>query len=324
MLREMMRYNRTAIALAAFAAAGCGGGDQRAGSDAAAAAGDTASAPAGPSARVVTTVDSLDGPESARWDPEQKIWFIANVNGQPAQKDNNGYIARVTGDGKVDSLKFIGGGRSGVVLNAPKGMAIVGDTLWVADIDVVRGFNRKTGKLVSNVRVPGAKFLNDITVGPDGIYVTDTGVEFGPSGEPKHPGPDAVYKITGRRATTAMKFDGEPGPNGITWDSAVSRCCFVPFQDKAITAWAPGDSAPQKIAEGPGLQDGVEAFGGGRFLVTAWADSSLSVLSEGKLTKLAGDLPSAADLGYDRESGRVVVPQLMEDMVTILQVDAGQ
>jgi hypothetical protein len=310
---------------ATLGAAACGGGSgaRQAGDTGGAA--DTASAsPAGPSARSIGTVDSLQGPEAARWDPDLQVWFVSNVNGGPGAKDNNGYISRLKPDGAMDSLKFIAGGRGGVTLNAPKGLAIVGDTLWVADIDAVRGFNRKTGKPVASIRVPGSTFINDLAVGPDGIYATDTGVEFTADGGSKHPGPDAVYRIAGRKATTAVKFEGQPGPNGITWDSAGSRFVIVPFGDKAISAWAPGDSTPQKIAEGPGMQDGVEPFGAGRFLVTSWVDSSLSIISEGKVTKLAGDLPGAADLGYDRQSGRVLVPQLTENKVAILQVDAGQ
>jgi sugar lactone lactonase YvrE len=308
---------------AALLAGACGGGGDRSAADSTVAAADTA-APSGPTARAIATIDSLDGPEAARWDPDLNLWFIANVNGGPGAKDNNGYISRLSSTGAVDSLKFVAGGRDRVTLNGPKGMVIVGDTLWVADIDVVRGFDRKTGASVANIRVPGATFLNDIAVGPDGIYVTDSGIRFGADGQMSHPGPDAVYKIAGRTVTTAVRFDGEPAPNGITWDSAGRRFVIVPFGDKAISAWTPGDSTPQKIGEGPGMQDGIEEFGGGRFLVTAWADSSLSVLSEGTLTKLAGDLPGAADLGYDPESGRVAVPQLTENKVQIFEVTAGE
>jgi len=314
-------YTRLGLA-AALGTAACGGGE-RPGTGDAASAGDTAAA-AGPTAERLVTVDSLEGPEAARWDPDQDVWFVSNVNGNSGAKDNNGYITRLAADGSIDSLKFIAAGRNRVTLHAPKGMAIVGDTLWVADIDAVRGFNRKTGAPVASINVKGAKFLNDIATGPDGIYVTDTGVSFGADGQMTHPGPDAVYLIAGRKVSTAVVFDGEPGPNGITWDSAGSRFIIVPFADKAITAWAPGDSTPQKIADGPGMQDGVEAFGAGRFLVTSWADSSLSVLSEGKMTKLAGNLPGGADIGYDRENGRVAVPQLTENQVQIFQIDAGE
>jgi sugar lactone lactonase YvrE len=323
MPHQSSRSRGIVLLAAAMFAGGCGGGADRPAADPAAAAADT-SAPAGPTARAVATVDSLDGPEAARWDPDLNLWFIANVNGGPGAKDNNGYISRLTSTGAVDSLKFVAGGRDKVTLNGPKGMVIVGDTLWVADIDVVRGFDRKTGASVANIRVPGATFLNDIALGPDGIYVTDSGIRFGPDGTMSHPGPDAVYKIAGRTVSTAVTFDGRPAPNGITWDSAGRRFVIVPFGDKAISAWTPGDSTPQRIGEGPGMQDGVEEFAGGRFLVTAWADSSLSVLSEGKLTKLAGDLPGAADLGYDPASGRVAVPQLTENKVQIFEVSPGR
>ena len=320
-MSQPSRMSRLALSGALLLAA-CGGGERKT-ADADSAAADTA-APRGPTATAIVTVDSLDGPEAARWDSDLKVWWVANVNGGPGAKDNNGYLSRISADGKIDSLKFVAGGRNKVTLHAPKGMAIVADTLWVADIDVVRGFNRKTGASVASIRVPGAKFLNDISVGPEGLYVTDTGVIFTADGKTDHPGPDAVYRIAGRTVTTAVKFDGQPGPNGITWDSAGGRFVVVPFGDKSISSWAPGDSTPQKIGEGPGMQYGVEEYGGGRFLVTAWADSSLTVLSEGKFTRLAGDLPGAADLGYDPVSGRVAVPQLTENKVQIFQIDAGR
>ena len=319
-MSQPSRLSRVAL-VGALLLAACGG--ERKPGDADTVAADTA-APRGPSATPVATVDSLDAPEAVRWDPDLNLWWVANINGNPSGKDNNGYISRISADGTVDSLRFVAGGRNKVTLNAPKGMVIVADTLWVADIDAVRGFHRKTGEPVASIRVPGAAFLNDITVGPEGLYVTDSGVRYGPGGKTTHPGPDAVYRIAGRTVSTAVKFDGQPSPNGITWDSAGGRFVIVPFNDKAISSWVPGDSTPQKIGEGPGMQDGIEEFGGGRFLVTAWADSSLSVLSEGKLTRLAGNLPGPADLGYDPASGRVAVPQLTENKMQIFQIDAGR
>src|SRR5215218_2426529 len=159
-------------------------------------------------------VRGLQAPEAARWDFDQNVWFVANINGDPFGKDNNGFIARLTADGKLDSLKFIAGGRGGVTLNAPKGMAIVGDTIWVADIDAVRGFNKRTGAAAGSIRVPGAKFLNDITAGPDGtLYITDSG--FGPKFS--HPGPDRIYQIKNKKTTVAFESKDLAGPNGITF-----------------------------------------------------------------------------------------------------------
>ncbi len=317
-----MRQQILLLAIVAMGTAACGGERKPADTPAA----DTAApGPAGPTARLIKTVeDSLQAPEAARWDPDQKIWFVANINGAPSTKDNNGFISRLKPDGTVETLKFIEGGKKGVTLNGPKGMAITGDTLWVCDIDAVRGFNRKTGALVANIKVPGAVFINDITTAPDALYATDTGVILAADAPPKHPGPDAIYKIAGRKATTAYKFDGQPGPNGITWDPNGERLIVAPFGDKSISAWTPGDSAARKIGEGPGMFDGIESFGPDQFLVTSWTDSSLNVLADGQMKKLVGGIAGPADIGYDREAGVVAIPQLSENKLALIQVSAAQ
>ena len=311
------------LTLAALALLAACGGERKETAQA-----DTTSAAAPPAeaapaeARTIGTAKDLQNPESVRWDAEQGVWFVANVNGNPSDKDNNGYISRLKPDGSPDSLKFVAAGRGKVTLNAPKGMTIVADTLWVADIDAVRGFNRKTGAPVASITVPGAKFLNDVTAGPDGIYITDTGVHFGAGGKMTHPGPDRVFKIAGRKVTTALTFKGQPGPNGITWDSTASRFVVVPMSDSTIVSWAPGDSAPQPVAKGPPMMDGVEPLGGGRYLVTSWADSSLNLVADGKVTRLAGQIASPADIGFDRADGKVAVPQLMSTTVELLDVSS--
>ena len=94
--------------------AACGGGGEAGGG---AGTADTAAAAAkrAPTAAIALTVDSLDAPEAARFDPELEVYFVANINGSPLGKDGNGYISRLTREGKVDSLRFIAGGRGGAL-----------------------------------------------------------------------------------------------------------------------------------------------------------------------------------------------------------------
>jgi hypothetical protein len=149
------------------------------------------------------TVEGFQTPESVKWDSAQDVYFVSNINGAPNAKDGNGFISRVGPGGRVLDSAFIKG------LNAPKGMALVGDTLWVADIDQVRAFNARTAAPVATVPVPGAIFLNDIAAAPDGsLYVTDTAVRFGANGQIEHPGTDQIFRIAAdRTVTVALKSD---------------------------------------------------------------------------------------------------------------------
>jgi sugar lactone lactonase YvrE len=267
--------------------------------------------------RKVGETGNLQGPESARYDRDLDVWFVSNVNGSPTGKDNNGYISRLRPDGTPYSLKFIEGGKKGVTLNAPKGLALKGDTLWVADIDYARAFNKRTGAAIANVTARGrVKFLNGAAVGPDGaIYMTDTGVIFGPKGEISHPGPDQVVRVTRAGVTTALTSPKLEGPNGITWDAREKRLVIVSFLGKGIYSWKPGEKEPRSIGSGPGQQDGVVALPDGRLLVTSWADSSLFVIAKGQSRKVATGIASPADIDFNEKDSRVAVPQLMANKV---------
>ena len=270
--------------------------------------------------RKVGETPNLQGPESARYDRDLDVWFVSNINGTPLQKDNNGYISRLRPDGTPYTIKFIEGGKKGVTLNAPKGLAINGDTLWVADIDVARAFNKRTGALIANVNAR-ARFLNGATVGPDGaIYMTDTGVLFGSKGEVSHPGPDQVFRITRGGAKAVLTSPKLEGPNGITWDSRQRRFVIVSFLGKGIYGWKPGDKDVESIGSGPGQQDGVVFLPDGRLLVTSWTDSSLFVLENGQARKVVPKVPSPADIDVDPKDSRVAVPLLLENRVELWEV----
>jgi sugar lactone lactonase YvrE len=267
--------------------------------------------------RKVGETANLQNPESARYDRDLDVWFVSNVNGAPTAKDNNGYISRLRPDGTPYNVKFIEGGKKGVTLNAPKGLAISGDTLWVADIDYARAFNKRTGAAIANVTIRGrVKFLNGAAVGPDGaIYMTDTGIVFGAKGELSHPGPDQVLRVTRGGVTVALATAKLEGPNGITWDSKENRFVIVSFTGNGIYAWKPGDKDIKSLGSGPGQQDGVAVLPDGRILATSWADSSLFVLDKGKSRKVASGIASPADIDFDEKDSRVAVPQLLMNKV---------
>ena len=65
------------------------------------------------------TPNDLNNPESVVYAPKQNVLFVSNIDGKPDQKDQNGFISKVSpSNGSIVELNWITG------LNAPKGMAI--------------------------------------------------------------------------------------------------------------------------------------------------------------------------------------------------------
>lgn len=277
------------------------------------------------SATHIATVSGFKTPESVKYDAEQDVYFVSNINGNPNQKDGNGFIAKVTGENPASMTMFIEGGKNGVTLNAPKGMAINGDTLWVADIDAVRGFDRKTGKPLANIELASLKatFLNDVTVGPDGIYVTDTGIHFDEKGAMTHPGTDMVIRISNGKSEAVLKGDAlkaAGGPNGIYYDAKGGVILIGGFSGKDLVSFKPGSTTLTTVASGPGSYDGLEMLGDGRILVTSWADSSVSVVKNAQVHKLISAQNAPADIGVDGKRMRVAIPRFNENTVEIFAI----
>lgn len=265
-------------------------------------------------------------PESVRYDAALDAYFVSNIDGVPSNKDNNGFIARLDAANPTTPTVVVKGGEDGATLHAPKGMAIAGDTLWVADIDAVRAFDKITGATLATIDLAplGATFLNDVAIAPDGVvYVTDTGIRISDTGEVTHPGKDRVFAISGGKASVALEGDEIlTRPNGIAWDATGGRFILVPFGGNGISAWKPGETTVGSVATGPGTYDGVEVLADGRILVTSWADSSLNVVSNGALTRLAGGLEAPADIGVDTKRSRVAVPRFNAGRIDYVAIPA--
>ncbi|MFN2567344.1 MAG: SMP-30/gluconolactonase/LRE family protein [Gemmatimonadaceae bacterium] len=264
--------------------------------------------------RVLTILGARD-PESVRYDPDQDAYFISMMNGFGSVKDNNGYIVRVPAGEPSQLTMFAESGKNGVTLNAPKGMAIHGDTLWVADIDVLRGFDRRSGAPVATIDFAAQRptLLNDVALGPDGrIYVTDTGIQMTEFGV-IYAGGDRVFAVGPRRSISVIAEGSRLGrPNGITWDGRGKRWLVVTFDPFSSTLYTlrEGDTARTVLARGKGKWDGVEALADGRILVSSWSDSSVHILgADGKQTaQVIRPVPEPADIGVDTRRGQVAVP----------------
>ena len=268
------------------------------------------------SARLIASPASFSSPEAVRYDPAQDVYFVTNWGtGSPDAKDNNGFISRMSPDGAVQQPRFIAGGSSGATLHSPRGMTIVGDTLWVADADAVRGFNRLTGAPVATADFSAFKlgFLNDIAADGATLYVTDTGT-------------DQIYRIAGRRVTVALHDPALGKPNGITWDASGRRFIVVPYGgDSVIKAWTPGVNSLTVVGKGTSNKyDGVEILSADRILVSSQGDSSLHLFSGGTGRAIVHTGGAPADIAVDTKRNRVAVPFVDRNLVEIWQLPAAR
>ena len=273
----------------------------------------------------VFTIEGLYGPESAKYDAEQDVWFISNMVGEGSAKDGEGYILKVHADDRHNVEIFAAGGRNGVELNAPKGMAIHGDTLWVADIDVLRAFSRFDGRPLAMIDLApeGAVLLNDMLVLPDGsLRVTDTGIMMTDKGV-LHPGGQKILAIgPGRRVTEVAHGDSLREPNGLAWNERTKRWVVVGFHPfrSVVYSLAGTDSARQRLAEGKGKFDGIEMTADGGMLVTSWSDSSVHLFANGHDEQIIRGLAFPADLGADPRRNQLAIPLPMHGRVEIWQL----
>jgi sugar lactone lactonase YvrE len=279
---------------------------------------------AAPSASKLGETTGMKTPESVKYDADLDVFYVANISGNPSQKDGNGFIARVRADSPSVVTTLVEGGKNGATLNAPKGMALSGDTLFVADIDAVRMFNRRTGAPLGSVDLSAQKatFLNDVVRAPDGVYVTDTGIRFGPAGEMTHPGVNRIFKLTGKTATEVARGDSLANPNGIAWQpsgTGSGRFLLAPFGGKDVQTWTPG-SAPAALVSGPGQYDGIEVLADGRVLVSSWADSSVNVIQGGEMHRVIGNVSAPADIGVDSKRMVVAIPRFNDGKVEYYKI----
>jgi len=255
-------------------------------------------------------ITGLEAPNSFVGDQQGKEFFISNVNGEPDARDNNGFITKVDAEGKVLNLKFIQGGIVDVMLHAPKGLAVVDQTLYVADLDQLKGFDKATGKSLVVVSFPplpskGVVSLTDVTAGPNGLlYASDQSN-------------NTIYRIeqaAGHRVSLLLHDDRLAGPSGIAVHPRTGHLIAVSWEKGKIFDITPEGQLSELESNG---------FFTGRFQNLSgvdfdrWGNMYVSDFSRGKIWRMTRDqrfqviaeyLLSPADISIDRANNLILVP----------------
>lgn len=258
----------------------------------------------------------LSSPKSIVHDEVNDVYLVSNIEGAPFAADRRGFISKLSPDGKVIDLKWIESGKNKVLLNAPKGMAVSSDRLYVADIDIVRIFNRKTGAPIGYAKIPGATFLSGLTIAPDGrVLVSDTGLVPGPGGLERSDS-DAVYAIgRDKKVRLIAKSKNLSGPNGLA--PAGQRMWVVSFGSGEIYSidTKGRTNHVQQLPKG-GL-DGI-VFVGEEALISSWMGNAIyRGKPGGEFRPVVDDVRSPSGIAYDYKRGRLIVPLLFDDEVRV-------
>ena len=256
------------------------------------------------SVSVAFEVANLSVPESFIVDDDTGYYYISNINGKPTEKNNNGFITKLNPDGTLLDKKFVQGGKKGVTLNAPKGLLISGELLYVSDIDHIRAFDKKSGDLKKEIdlRSFDPKFLNDLAMDYNGrIYVTDMGA-------------NRIYRIDPTQYDKVKLFasgDEFNSPNGIRFTKRNGKL-LVAMLGTGELLWVDLFGKTKKYVTKKKLAaglDGLDFDEDGNLYVSSFTAGTIFRISNEKgLEEMVTGLVTPADISLDRKNRLILVP----------------
>lgn len=263
---------------------------------------------------------ALAHPESVISDG--KFLYVTNIGNalDPGAKDGDGFISKLSLDGKVIVHKL-----NTTKLNAPKGTAIIRGMLYVADIDRVIGYEMATGKQLAEINlapVTGSNFLNDLTTRDDfTLFASCTDV-------------GKIAEVNIRTGNVRIIADVK-GANGITYDKATNRLytCSFDFQNMkggelGVITWKDQVPSYEKIGDVHGAFDGLALLDDRTLLVSDWGavDHPAGFVEKVDLkTKQATKLDwpvinGPADFYLNAAEKKLYIPALVEGKIIIQQL----
>lgn len=266
-----------------------------------------------------TQISGLESPQSFLADPATNSYFISNVNGEPGVRDNNGFITKLNGNAEIIGFKFITGGQNNTILHAPKGMALIENALYVADVDTLRAFDKNTGHSIANVTFSSQKSavpmsLVDVAVGKQGLlYVSDMGG-------------NTIYVVdpgNEHRVSVLVHDPRLAGPAGLAVHPKTGHVVSVSWEKGSIMDITPEGEVTELVSNSF-FTSRFQNLSGVDF--DRWGNMYVSDLTAGKVWRMlpnkkfqviAEYLPSPADIGVDRVNNLILVPFLQANVAEV-------
>jgi sugar lactone lactonase YvrE len=247
--------------------------------------------------KIWETPPTLTTSESVCYDAERNILYISCINGNPVDKDNSGFIAMVDLKGNIIMNKWVTG------LNAPKGMGIYKNSLYVTDIDCVVRIDIQSGEIIEKFMVDGARFLNDIAISTDGsIYISDMVTNI-------------IHVIHNDEQPELFLNDKHiNNPNGLLTEG---KYLLIGTQDGIYRARFDNGKALRIISVDGGI-DGLKSNGEGSYFISDWKGKIQLVSTDEKPVLLLNTSEqgiNAADLEYIPSQKLLLIPTFSNNRV---------
>lgn len=240
-------------------------------------------------------------PESVFYNPKTQQIYVSNINGKSDVKDHNGFISKLDKDGKVVELAWV------KHLDAPKGMALKGDNLYISDIHRLVKINVQTGRVIRRYKADSARFLNDVVVDSAGnVYVTDSRL-------------GAIFRLHHGQFTLWKKSSLLTGANGLAIEKGK---LMVGVRGYLLCIDPLMQSLTIQVKNKGGI-DGLIPLGNRRYLVSDWA-GKIQIIQQGKapvvLRNTTRQKINAADLGYISDEKIVLIPTFYDNRVVAMKL----
>jgi sugar lactone lactonase YvrE len=241
--------------------------------------------------------------ESCSYDPVRDLYVAPSLGNRGEGFENDGYVSLINPDGTVNTLKWIGETRDGLVLNDPLGSDVINGRLYVVDANVVRWFDMASGQPLGSEEIEGGVGFNDLEVAEDGtVYMTQTGAEDGSV-------PGRIYRMM-PDGESSLFIDGAPltRPNGIAFDGD-GNIVVVNVGSADILTFSPdGELLETEQSLDPG-NDGLVILDDGTKYVSSVLQGTVARIRPGEPAEMvASGIPSAASMCYDPTRNRLIIP----------------
>jgi hypothetical protein len=250
---------------------------------------------------------NLKSPQSFIADPSTDDYYIANANGEPGVRDNNGFISKLGPEGEIKQFYFIQGGMDQTVLHSPYGMTISNKTLYVADLDSVRGFDTISGKPVVTVSLSryNTTELSGLTATQEGmLYVADTDHNI-------------IFRIDSRENHTVSIFSQDEalaGPRGLAIHPKTGDLIVTTLNKGTVLAISSQGSIREMVSNGFFTSRFYNLSGvdfdqyGSMYISDLTGGKVWRIRPDSKMEVIAEFLISPASLSIDRKKHLILVP----------------